>query len=498
MIAASLVHTNDVLGELEPCGCRTNPQGGLSREANLLEKLGEGPYLRLDGGDLLFQSLDLPEVLRKQAEVQAEHLLRTLALRETLLIVPGEKDFALGVGTFDRLTKKTRGKVRFLAANLLKGGKVWLPANAVVELKKVRVGVFGIAGTAAQYPSPLSVAPADAAARAQVAELKNAKVDLIVMLSHQGLAEDQALLKRIPGIDAVVGGHSQSFLQEPLRVNGAWIFQSSFRNQYVGIIPLGQLLALKKSKEEDWPKAGTEGSYRMIGLDPRYDSPEGQATDVDRSVAEFKKAIAAMNSKREQETLALGQARGKKGALHFQTFPKCAECHLKQFDFWRQTRHAQALGTLTTKGSALNKECLGCHSVGLGESNGWSIPAKVARVADADWGVEQLSPFLDRIHDAKDLRQSVELVKGASVVLHQVVSRVERAWAPVQCENCHGAGGEHPFSDRGPSKAVSTDRCVVCHTPERAPGWYPGGKFSAEIAQAKLKSMSCPAGTFEP
>ena len=64
--AATLLYSNDVLGEVEPCGCRVDPMGGVIRRSGLLARLtkaGKGPFIQIDTGDFLFESKDFPETL---------------------------------------------------------------------------------------------------------------------------------------------------------------------------------------------------------------------------------------------------------------------------------------------------------------------------------------------------------------------------------------------------------------------------------------------------
>jgi hypothetical protein len=58
--AATIVHSNDVYAEIEPCGCRNHPQGGMARKANYLKRLADKSVLQLDAGDLLFSTLPVP------------------------------------------------------------------------------------------------------------------------------------------------------------------------------------------------------------------------------------------------------------------------------------------------------------------------------------------------------------------------------------------------------------------------------------------------------
>ena len=50
--------------------------------------------------------------------------------------------------------------------------------------------------------------------------------DLLIALTHLGLARDKELLERAPEIDLVVGGHSHTPLEEPLKVGRAYVVQA--------------------------------------------------------------------------------------------------------------------------------------------------------------------------------------------------------------------------------------------------------------------------------
>lgn len=47
---------------------------------------------------------------------------------------------------------------------------------------------------------------------AEVAKLKNSGVEFIIALGHSGLEMDRKVASQVAGIDAVVGGHSHSYL----------------------------------------------------------------------------------------------------------------------------------------------------------------------------------------------------------------------------------------------------------------------------------------------
>lgn len=502
--AATLVHSNDLLGDIEPCGCRTNPLGGMARKANLLKRLQDSSILQLDAGDLLFSSNVVPELLKDQAELQARYLLKSMDELHHDAVVPGEKDFALGLKTFEKLRKQT--KIRFLAANLVlrKGGKALFEKSAIFtrkteDGKPIRIAVVGIVGDDLPFPSELKALPALAAAKKEVASVRK-RADLVVLLTHVGLDMDRELAEKVPGIDIIVGGHTQSFLQEPQTVGKTIIYQSSFRNQYVGVLPLS--------------KAFKGEGYKLVGLDAGYDSPQDQPSETDRLVAEFKKALGGLNSKDEAKIEKITQENTVSTGAKFHTFPKCAECHLKQFDFWRKTRHALALNALVEKQQFKNKECLGCHTVGLGDPAGFSsvnllaeyekppaptesgsTPLPVDEPVIEALGAEELATYLKAIHEAKTLKDSVKITPlGPELTIRRSVSALHRSWTPVQCENCHLPGKDHPFSGTY-TKKVEKTVCLNCHTAERAPEWYTkSGQPDWQKIEAKRALVTCPAG----
>lgn len=485
--AATIIHSNDVLGEIEPCGCRTNPMGGYARKANFLKGLKDRETLQLDSGDLLFASNSVPEFLKQQNLVQARWAVKILGQLHHDAVTPGEKDFALGVAAFKKLIKDS--PVRFLAANLLDAsGKPLLSPSAVFVRKRadgtpVRIAVLGLVGKEIPWPTGLKASDPIAAAKDAVPALR-IKADYVVALTHEGLDADKKLAAEVPGIDIIIGGHTQSFLQTPLKVGSTTLYQSSFRNQYIGAIDL-----------DTFP---TEDSYRMTGLDAGYESPSELPSPVDDSVRKFKAAIAELNSKE------LPMAAVPAGHAKFQTVPRCAECHLKQFDFWRKTPHANALAPLVKAGQDKNKECLQCHTVGLGDPRGFS---HVNQMAELETGSrtrtflsnERFADYLASVHDGGSLKSPVRgldstLTEGAPpLTIHSSLSKFKQAWAPVQCENCHGPGENHPMSGHY-AKTVEMQVCLSCHTPARAPEWYKEGQPDWEKIKAKHHRMACPSG----
>lgn len=466
----------------------------MARKYHFVKGLKDPSLVQVDSGDLLFPSEVLPELLHKQSKVQAKYLLKTMDLTHLDVSVPGEKDFALGFKVFEELRKGT--KVQFLAANLQKkNGAKYLEPHLIFEKKDqdgkvTKIGVFAVVGENLPWPKELKATSALEAAKKEVAALRS-KVDYLIAVTHQGVEKDEKMLKNLSGIDVLVAGHSQSFLQSPHKIGKTYILESSFRNQYVGALPLKKKIDIAE--------------YRLEGLDAGYDSPAGAPSEMDRLIEEFKAAVQKVNS--EMDNAFKEQQDKANKTTRFHTLPKCAQCHLPQFDFWRKTRHAQALEPLLDKQQARNKECLGCHTLGLGHPSGYSNVNALAETRqgalDEDSGprvqtltAEELAFVLRGFRDASSLDSKVKLKQGDAekMPLKHAISVMDHSWAPVQCENCHQPGRDHPFSGRY-TKTVAKDACLKCHTFVRAPEWYnPNGEPKWDLIDAKRKMITCPAG----
>jgi 2',3'-cyclic-nucleotide 2'-phosphodiesterase (5'-nucleotidase family) len=284
--AISIIYSNDVLGAVEPCGCRVDPMGGIVRRAGFLKRLeseGKGPFLQVDAGNFLFESKDFPESLVKSRKIQARALVKAHEKMGLEATVPGDKDFALGIDTYQELLGKS--KIKVLAANLLSGGKPLFPGSAIFEKKGadgkvVRIGVIGLVGETIPYPPPLTVAPRIPAFERERAALAG-KTDLIIVLSHSGMEPDLDLAKKIKGVALIVGAHSESFTQDPVVENGIPIVQSSYQNQYLGVVPVETI-----TKPE---------TFRLVGLDLSYEKKPDRA--MKKIVTDMNKALAAEKRK---------------------------------------------------------------------------------------------------------------------------------------------------------------------------------------------------------
>ncbi len=79
------------------------------------------------------------------------------------------------------------------------------------SLNGLKIGLFGVCTKNSEYLSRpgklIKFLPSIPIARRMVNELRNVdKCDIVIALNHLNIADDKELVKRVPGIDIVLGG----------------------------------------------------------------------------------------------------------------------------------------------------------------------------------------------------------------------------------------------------------------------------------------------------
>jgi 5'-nucleotidase/UDP-sugar diphosphatase len=176
--------------------------------------------LALDAGDQFLGSLFYS--LRKglaEAAVQRQWGVQAMA--------PGNHDFHGGPAVLAAYLRALGAPM--LAANVDIGREPVLAGLVtpyrVFTTGGARIGVIGLTlENIPQVSSPgpnLRFTPGEAEVARAIAAIRAEAPATIVVLSHRGLAADQALALAVPGIDVIVGGHSHSLVSPPLLMDGA-------------------------------------------------------------------------------------------------------------------------------------------------------------------------------------------------------------------------------------------------------------------------------------
>ena len=245
-ITLTLLHTNDIHGHVlawkgwegELAG---KTIGGMDRLAAAIKQVrqsvGAQNVLLLDAGDTIGDTMIADET-RGKAMVE---LMNAMAY-DAMVIGNHEPDF-----TAETLKQHiTAAKFPVLAANILDktSGRHFTQPYIVKTVNGVRVGILGVAypntalTTAKKNVVGLEFRDAPSAVREFLPELKKAGAQIVVVLSHYGLASDKKLAQEVPGINVIVGGHSHNRMKSALREGDTLIVQAGAHGSDLGQLDL--------------------------------------------------------------------------------------------------------------------------------------------------------------------------------------------------------------------------------------------------------------------
>ncbi len=258
-----ILHTNDMHSELIPHspavdyrpGEESPGAGGFARLATVVveireDKREEGePVLLFDAGDFLGGA---PFAWLALDGYAAELTVMQKMRYDAVTIGNHEYDYGADVLAQYLLQAGYPGaheKTLVAASNTEAPSDHQLAAQSLYrktglfELENgLKVGVFGLIGKDAI----LSMGETDdmefldqhETARQMVDELKEQGADVIVALSHSGVAEDRELAREVPGIDIIVGGHCHTALFQPVLQGTTIIVQAGSLGMYLGQLEL--------------------------------------------------------------------------------------------------------------------------------------------------------------------------------------------------------------------------------------------------------------------
>jgi 5'-nucleotidase/UDP-sugar diphosphatase len=210
-VAVTILHTSEHHGTIQPI--EHGPfagLGGVERRATLIKQVRQEVehLLVVDSGDLLMGTA-MSSVYRGEADIAVMNLMSydTVAL--------GNHDFDFGTRHLKRLGKEAT--FPFLCTNVRRQDPDVCQRHAIKHLVHVRVGLIGLIGKRS-YPDTFNRAVVRevefvdpiVAAKQAVEELRE-RVEILVAVTHQDTDEDLALAKAVPGLDVIIGGHTEGF-----------------------------------------------------------------------------------------------------------------------------------------------------------------------------------------------------------------------------------------------------------------------------------------------
>jgi len=213
--------------------------GGLDRMATLIKAIRAergDKVLLLDGGDTWQGSYTA-------LQTKGADMVRIMnALKPDAMT--GHWEFTYGAKRVEELVKQL--KFPFLAGNVKEStwGDPVFQASAVFERGGLRIGVIGQAFPYTPVANPRYLVPdwsfgiEEEKIAANVAKLRADKVDLVVLLSHNGFDVDRKLAARVTGIDVILTGHTHDALPLPVRVGDTLLIAAGSHGKFLARLDL--------------------------------------------------------------------------------------------------------------------------------------------------------------------------------------------------------------------------------------------------------------------
>jgi 2',3'-cyclic-nucleotide 2'-phosphodiesterase (5'-nucleotidase family) len=257
----TILHTNDIHG---------HQLGNLARQATLIKEIRakEANVLVLNAGDVFSDG-------KYQFKFYGELEFALLNAIGTDALTLGNNEFKATNGLAAQkylYARINQAKFPVLCANVLlaKDGSYLhnVKPYIVLNVKGVKIGILGVStNEIGRYEQAEGFTVLD-----QITTVKKiypkvaAQADIVLALTHIGCKQDRVLAKAVPGVAAIVGGHSHTLLMEPKFVAGVPIVQAGKNGEYMGRLDLyfekagrrwvlkrfqGQMIRLDKSINKD-------------------------------------------------------------------------------------------------------------------------------------------------------------------------------------------------------------------------------------------------------
>lgn len=159
--------------------------------------------------------------------------------------------FVLGNHEFDYGSAKLKKNLELstftpLSANIYDAVRkeTFVTPYKIMKYKGLSVGIIGLSPpdlenlVVRDSLYGLVVLPTDSVVNHYIGQLRQKKVDLIIVLSHMGSDKDQILADKFREIDLIIGGHDHRPIHRPIKQNRALIAQAGSYGRWLGRIDL--------------------------------------------------------------------------------------------------------------------------------------------------------------------------------------------------------------------------------------------------------------------
>ena len=185
-----ILGTTNVNGEIEPCGWKKKPLGGLARKSTVIDqiKATSEEFVVVDAGNLFFKKNNLePGITTEIASLNSEIIVNAFNKIGCDAFSPGSHDFALGLDYLLKIEKNAN--FPFISANIrdVLGTQIFRPYN-IVSRGSLDIGFIGLAS---QFSHPDLQINDPIESLKEIIDEVNSQSDIVVLLFN---AEERDLL----------------------------------------------------------------------------------------------------------------------------------------------------------------------------------------------------------------------------------------------------------------------------------------------------------------
>jgi 5'-nucleotidase / UDP-sugar diphosphatase len=169
--------------------------------------------------------------------------------------------------------------------------QVGIIASRIYSLSdSTKLGVFALLGkdawSVAPFAAPIKLEDQHVTAKKIIQELKAEGADIIIALTHSGVAEDISLANEVAGIDIILGGHDHFTTYEPIETGQTIILHSGHYLQRLGILEFEVNTNTKKIKLIN-EREGLPYHYALDSNVPEDSIIQGQLNEYQTSLNSF-------------------------------------------------------------------------------------------------------------------------------------------------------------------------------------------------------------------
>ena len=268
-------------GEIEPCGWKKKPLGGLARKATIIDdkKNNYENLLILDAGNLFFKKSKLNEIEVDNLKLNAQIIRDAYNIIGCNAFNLGEKDFAAGLDYILELKKDSN--FPYISSNIFSNdGKQIFDSYRIIDFDDVKISIIGL--TSAFNHSDIKIKDPISILDKVLKEISDKhNTDINILLFHSNAADLKKIHLRDFDIDLIVqsknhklasDGGSEDIPVFSCGSRGKYVynFDLNYAMKSIGFIDLSQFenkISLSNKKLKRLKKGNFDASLEQIYAD---------------------------------------------------------------------------------------------------------------------------------------------------------------------------------------------------------------------------------------